>query len=497
MTSQLKKYSPELVQVLADILTSGKPHVRALLDASGQADALEEAFSRFAQSRPAPAQRWRESSLALLPRACWKAVDGGHRAVNVPGASLKYMNPSVLLRASAADPQFVTRGSLCQALFSALTPQQAARYGAMLRWGPLVVPDPRRHEGLHDVALADAIYLVEQRFHRTYALLEAQEFARSGRNLSQPTTAHTIRDLSDQAQTQTYLELERIASKAEAGPDDLVVRTLCHMAANRALAESARLEELSHQVKPALQKVLSALNAHGHTAVPEVADDSEIRAWLQKWFGRPDKRGEPGPLAQALGRTHTGEQLEHTLLLAGQLQDEYIATRGSGMGRQRAVQAFGNARNKMLFALVLVACYYSGEKVRAELFGAHNLHRTAYPGPKVRTQPLGAHSLELFKSVFGHIAFSNSGWAISTDGIESYSRAAGYKRSAFQELVFMVFKLWHPQQVLALHRYLLVQWQALAVLMPAQDSGIRVASTDSSPHVRPENLTGRRVYLLR
>lgn len=336
----------------------------------------------------------------------------------------------------------------------------------MLRWSVLKVPDQMRHPGLADVALADSIYMVEEDFHANYARREQQERAMLGLTLDEPTPPALMRRISDVVQEQTCRELREMASHAPTGDDNLLARVLCHAPANRALAELGKLDEVSEQVLK-VANVFSVLKLHGEDALPAVRDDEDIRRELNRWFG-PD-----GLCVEVLGRTHTKSHLEFTLRLAERVQQDFIETRGRAAGAL-AKEAFGGMNNKLVFALVLVSCFYSGEKVANELVAAHNSKRAAYPGPLARNQTPGPHSLELYKSVFSHIAFANTGWRIDPAAMRAYAQAAAHKRAMLQGLIFEVFKYWHPQVLLELHTRLMARRELLAIQLPHRSGTARV-----------------------
>jgi hypothetical protein len=361
-----------------------------------------------------------------------------------------HSSPGEALGELAGNPQVLARERLCRALADKLEPKQKDRFWPMVNWELLVTPDAEKHPYLRDVRLSDSINMVERGFYECYFRLEQEVREHKGIQASEPTSPELMMHLAAGTQAEVFLALQNMASRAVGGPENLIVRLLANLAANRFILESAHFEVLADKACVANIKLVTALNSRGVHEVPVVVSDRDVEDKLMGWFGRD------GLLAQEPGieRPLQGKDLKHLLELSDQVQQEFIVTRGS-IARDMAQEAYDGPQNKLLFALGLVACFYGQVEVAKELLADHNNKRRAFPGRTVRGRPLGKHSMELFKSLFGSLAFSNRGWELRPDGMSAYARALAYKRGKLQELVFLVFKRMHSEQLLAIHNELM------------------------------------------
>ena len=443
-----------LQEKLPDILTCSVKDIEPAARVTPEAPALAQALRTFTEGIPR-SREWMQHALVSVPLHSWRITDGAHAVMDDSGkalkyASLKYASATDAMSEMLGEPQFLTRKRLSKALFENLSPRDAEHFGAMISWGPLLTADHEQHPFLEDVRLADSINVVEVMFHGNYARLEAAVRRELGTLDSEPTSPAFVMRIAEGAQREVDSTLRNMALKSVTGDDSLIVRILSSIAANRALLELSFFSTLATKACRANIALVTALNQHDIHEVPEVMSDGNVQDKLVDWFGKG------GRLSKAPGfeRPLQDADLAQLLVLTDRVQAEYIRTRGKFAGAQ-AQTAFGTPENKLLFALGLVACFYGSVDVGKELFADHNNERKAFPSRLTRSRPLGKHSIELFKSLFGSLAFGNKGWQLRPDGMAAYAQAMAFKRGKLQELIFETFKNLHPEQVLAVHKELM------------------------------------------
>ena len=406
----------------------------------------------FAKGIPRGRQ-WLVASMASLPAACWVRKKAHASVHGVTGASLKYCVPGNSFWDETADEgQFLAREALCRSLVGSLDEETSERFGVMVRWGALRFPNPERHKVLLDVALADSIYQLERVFYSLYTVREYQMRTQLGMEPSVPTPPEDIRQLADAVQDELFSGLMKTA-QAASGANSLAVQLLSNIAANRFLLESAQQAVHAEQAQGLVVTLLIALNDHGVDEVPEVESNEDIGKKLKEWFGPKQGVLLKDPRFNRRHDAATDAGLAYTVQLAGQVQEQYIELRGRGEGAARL--QFGGPCNKLIFALAVVACAYAGIKVSEEAYGTNDRRRPAYPARNKRAEPASVHVMDLFSAIFGHIAFSNVGWALSPRNVSAYSNALAYKRACMQELVFLIFKRLSAPSLLAVHNKLM------------------------------------------
>lgn len=439
---------------LSGILTSSRESVEDLAEAAPvECKTVGQVLRNFAKSIRG-GREWLAACMASLPPESW--VDNGtYMSVqDANGASLKYCIPGEEVADAAANAaQFRTREALCRSLADSVDDETSERFGAMVRWSVLRFANRERHPVLLDVAIADSISVLEGCFYGTYAKREREWRERFCDEPCVPTPPEVIRDLADSVQSELIEPLLQTA-QAASGADNLSVRLLSNIAANRLLLESAQQAAHARQAQEFAVELLSALNSQGIYEVPEVDNDEDIRQKLKEWFA--PKEGGLSNLPR-FDRKHdaaTDAGLLYTLRLAEQVQSQYISLRGSAGGQDMARRQFGGPCNKLLFALIVTACAYAGVEVSEELHGDGSRKLPAYPARGKRTGQPSTHAMDLFFAVFGHIAFSNVGWALSTEAVTAYSDALAHKRARWQELAFLLFKRQGAPGLLAVHNVL-------------------------------------------
>lgn len=447
-----------LLNKLPSIVTCGEDDIRVLLEGAPQLFIpVAEAFERVTRDNSvAPtdslkpgSREWLHHTMASLPlRNVYIYKCGALSIKPTPDASLRYLLMHYMPDHKAiTDKGVLNRELLCLSLYDQLSNMGKKYYGPIAEWRTdLWLSEDYSLQG--DVAIAKYIHLVEALFFNSYAALETDVRKELGLSTGQPTPIKYIERLAKGAQSVVLERLNRYIAPvpSDAGtPDDGIVMTLVHVAANRVLLESACRDDLTRRATPANVLLLGALNASGIDEVPVLETDAEVKTCLQDWFG------QGGQVCMKAGwKAMSEEDIEVTLKHASQAQAMYRRTRGV-MLVKREPDAFNTLGDKLCFSLPLVACYYGKVTVRNELVGQTH---SDYPVFSKRDQqrrenPLSPNALEMVMTMFGQIAMSNSGWSLQATEVDNYAHATSLRRGHLQNLIFDVFKRWTPPQLLA------------------------------------------------
>ncbi|ABM39964.1 hypothetical protein [Polaromonas naphthalenivorans] len=362
-------------------------------------------------------------------------------------ATLKYQTAA----GTDADDVFThihaqNRANVCQDLFEELTRKQQLTYAPLVKWGKLRTADAKRHERLEDVQIADSINVLEDQFEKRYLTYEREARAEHNFSVDQPTPLRLVRFFAEEARDDVLVTVKRWVSTAGSG-DNIVLRTLCNIAANRALLESAKAGTLAQEGASAIIALLNAINQVGIFEAPEVSNDTDIKNLLLQWFG------SDGPLATAGNskRGLTPREVEAAIRQAAQAQREYVYLRPAS-DDPLAETAFKTPNDRLMFALALIADRQMNQRVDKEQKGEGTPKYVVFD-PKA--EELGVHALTMVMRQYGQIAFSNAAWELRADRVKDYVDALSYKRARRQEMVFKVFKRMEVDKLLTVHNTLM------------------------------------------
>ena len=443
---------------LPSIATCGEDEVRVLLEHAPQlCTRLAEAFERVTQNNSvAPtdslkpgSREWLHHTMASLPLSNVYIYKCGALSIKpTPDASLRYLLMDYMPDHKAiVDKGVLNRELLCLSLYGQLSSMGKKYYGPIAEWRTdLWLSEDYSLQG--DVAIAKYIHLVEALFFNRYAALETDVRKELGLPKRQPTPIKYIEQLAKGAKSLVLERLNRYIAPvpSDAGtPDDGIVMTLVHVAANRVLLESACRDDLTQRATPANVLLLGALNEAGIDEVPVLATDADVKTCLQDWFGKG------GQVCMKAGwKAMSEEDIEVMLKHASQTQTMYRRTRGVILVK-REPDAFNTLGDKLCFSLALAACYFGKVTVRNELVGQLHSEYLVFPkrDQQRRENPLSPNALEMVMTMFGQIAMSNSGWNLQATEVDNYAHATSLRRGHLQSLIFDVFKTWTPSQLLA------------------------------------------------
>ncbi|UIF86091.1 hypothetical protein [Cupriavidus sp. UYPR2.512] len=431
---------------LASILTATEEEVSQAIkvdptQAADIADAMEAVTLHGRSSR-----EWLGQTLASLPVECWTKEGELFGVTPTRSASLRHL---ILDQMKVPDSEKVSavenRKLLIDSLRSKL-PSVPSRFTPMFTWSN----GPASYPVLEDVALTRSIEKVEQAFYLTYGIVEQE--VRSHLDLDNalavPTPINFIQSIAQEASHRVYEKLESLANgpDEEVLEDNLVARVLCNLAANRVLLESARIGALATKAAEVNATLIGALNKIGTLDIPQFNSVEQIEYALTLLFGAN------GAFAgiEGMSRRLSGTDLEATVRAAHVIQDQYLHTRGIPF-RHALPDGKLTLNDTFLFALALAGLFQTKTYVPSELPNEDNYASFPGRGTPGRSGFLKPHAMELVKSMYGQMAFSNEGWELRSDRIGAYARAMDDKRRHLQMLLFRVFKRWTAGKLSNLH----------------------------------------------
>jgi hypothetical protein len=438
---------------LPGLLSATMEDVNALIaQAPDECARLLAAFERLTEDPVDPdklragARQWLGHTMTSVPLEHLRKEPLGTVHVEPTGdASLLYLlMPDMPDQQAVCSQQVRNREVVCRALFDQLTPEEQARYGAIAAWSvDLGLSDTYTLAG--DVSIAKAVVRLQRKFAEHFGVLEEQLRGRLALRLDSPTPPRFIPELADQ--TYEDLRIWLIAKVAEHEPevgetveafaDNLVVRVLSNIAANRILLESAKHAELFNAANTVCARMLNALNGKGITHVPEVDSDEAIKTCLLDLFGRKGRLENTSAFMRALSESDAAVAVAR----AAELQDVYRRGRGA-VAVKRYPEAFNDPKDRLCIAMALAACFGSSTPVGQELEASRSYAVFPARGGPSREAPLSQHAQDFVLAMYGQIALSNDGWELSAYRLRQYAEGMTHKRGRTMQLIFDVFKRW-------------------------------------------------------
>jgi hypothetical protein len=430
---------------LPAILTLSQDDVIALMRKSpDQATTIAHALDALGETGN---RQWLGHSMVSLPLENWmKHDDGLHSVTATRDASLRYLFQEIDEAAEEGAGHLESRKRLYDQL-SSYWNDMPSRFQPMLKWTSLY----QAYAINCDIALASTIDKVEVLFMKAYT--KAEVHCRNVNLLSHahevPTPIMFIPRLAKQALSDTRDALEEMAkgTDEQLSKDHLVARLMCNVAANRVLLESARLGALAKMAADVNVKLIEALNSAGIVEVPDVGSDEEIERVLSRLFGKGGSMLGVGGMSRFL----SGDDLATTIAAAKRVQVQYLGTRGKP-SLSLHDSAHRTATDTLMFALALVGVFELSSKLDNEFRGKDGYAAFPGRGTPARWGLLRPHALELAKTMYSQMAFSNVGWGLRATHVHDYEQAMARKRACMQMLIFRVFKRWPAGKLCALHQ---------------------------------------------
>ncbi len=387
--------------------------------------------------------KWAGAILAVLPESAWVEDEDGIR-LNTKGigSSMRFLSrqpadselsESVLLTA--------TRKELITNLLNNMPKAKRKFYSSMLCWCESQCLDfPMSGDSELGLLLGNVGYLYEE---------VVKEFEHDWRRNnpipdSECMPPELTCELSKKALQQFIIFIEstyqRFAPECNA-PESLMALVSAHISCNRILLEMAAQDARGKEATDMCLSFLLELNNKGLMEVPNEISvclpteiDKVLRILLKKWFFYG---GEFLKTGSYFSRHMTNTHIENIVFWSGKLQKRYI----TGRGRMGGELAHGGNNNRFIFALVLVAAFYSNAKTEYELKMSYRKNSTyaVFPNKNNKIE-LSKHAEDVLLKSYGLVFFSNIDWELNSERLKNYSHATSVKRMCLQLIVNAMIK---------------------------------------------------------
>jgi hypothetical protein len=436
-----KKQYPEEVRLLADILAEAP-------------DMLHH--------------KWASIILAQVPLSAWVHGTGGEIQIEPSKeASLRFLACDPLPEQATEElKQLAFRQKLFELLLGRMPTAMQRIYRPMLRWvahDEVGDPGMARHPLSSDTSFGHNLVFFESLMDMQIHIYEQQWAESVGWSSEESIPAQVTRECSQAALNHLSKLVEKWinedAGEAECIPNSLLALVSANLSVNRVLLEFAGLESRGFEAAKMAIELLEALNRQGITEVPMEIEGlsldegaEKLKEILTRWFGHGGSLTGIDPVFR---RPMNASDIDLVASWSLQLQDNYIGIRGRRGGREAAKANHGTSNHLFIFAVAIVAAFYSNTKTDHEFTGSSNSRYSVFPGRKLiasgaRESP-PTHANHLLMQAYGQIFFANSGWDLYADRLPIYFETASIKRAHIQQLLHFVIKDRTPRQLLMLN----------------------------------------------
>lgn len=250
-----------------------------------------------------------------------------------------------------------------------------------------------------------------------------------------PTPHAAIYQVTDKAYGLLQNSMDNITQVENKNNDDLIDKLLCNICINRVLVEMSVVAEQANLGHKIMIQFVEYINNKNITSIPFFESKSSVDQYFIELFGK----GGLLTKKDSIWKPITGGDLEAVYKFAKEAQHQYCASRSGQNFEDDLVCNF-------LFLLVQAAMFYSNEKVKGEISGEQKYKPMPWRGSPRNADIQRSHALEVTKSAFGIVFFSNSGHQLDANVMKSYSNAIKYKRSHLQRLIFNI-KYWNSTDI--------------------------------------------------
>ena len=301
-----------------------------------------------------------------------------------------------------------------------------------------------------DLSLYSFITEVEAIYYKSYHLCEQsirdEIFgSRNDTNDNFPTPHAMIYVIAEQAYLMTCEVIKQNSCQEIVSYRDLIDKLLCNICGNRVLLEMAEVATQAETGYAVMIDFVSKLNEHGIDGVPNFQTYEEVESYHESLFGCN------GSIVKVVSewRPLSGSDMAAVRKFAKELERQYIGTRLSS-DHNGPLPMY----EKYLFLLVQTALFYTNSTVKGEFANEHRYRAMPWRGKSRDVETQRPHALEMAKSAFSIINYSNNGLELRAETMQSYPRAMKYKRSLLQTIIFVVFKKFKPAAIIELERAL-------------------------------------------
>jgi len=410
--------------------------------------------------------QWMKAILAALPDKFWSMSQEGIPKLDQtgPAASLRLLSTawdgkdkqeSVLHQAA--------RKEVMQALLDHIPEADRGAYRDMLSWVDATGREESEVPG--DTRFGLALFELERMMDAMVAEQELLWRRQSTLDDSQTTPVEVLEKFSAIALRQTFYFIARCweyGKKTREMPDSLLALLSANMSCNKAVLEYSALNYRGREALEMTVSFLRELNAHGIREVPRAFDDlspaecdDAIFTTFQTWFGHKGDFIGPGT---SFAKHMTNSDVQVLVDLSRQLQADYIATRGSCpmFPKSQAQKVHGSSHNRLIFALVLAAAFYSKTRTDQEFVVGKNSSYAVFPDRQSikHEDLLTIHAKDALLKAYGLVFFGNSDWNLVPDDVEEYARGIEIRRLHNQVAILCAVKSRTSAELMGLYENL-------------------------------------------
>ncbi len=242
--------------------------------------------------------------------------------------------------------------------------------------------------------------------------------------------------------------LDEDTHELTSAPDSLLALISANLSANRALLEFAATDARGHEAASLAIDILNKLNRLGIIKIPSEIYNITLReaastllGVLKILFGHGGKLISPD---SDFKRPMSNSDIYIAVKRSLQLQENYIATRGSRGGPIHARENHGKSHNLFIFCLTMIGAFYANSKTANEFKGKSNSSYAVFPARSIKAADtndiIPIHADELLKQAYGQIYFGNIDNGILAAGVIDHAKTASIKRAHIQQLIFFTTK---------------------------------------------------------
>ncbi|MFV8387428.1 hypothetical protein ACNO5E_25340 [Vibrio parahaemolyticus] len=300
------------------------------------------------------------------------------------------------------------------------------------------------------MSLYSLITQIEAAYYRNYhsceKIIREEIFGpKNDVNENYPTPHAMIYAIAEQAFDETCIAIERYLCQEAISYRDLIDKLLCNISGNRVLLEMAEVASQADAGYTVMIDFVSKLNEHGIDSVPNFQSYDEVESYHDSLFG------PSGSMIKVVNewRPLSGNDMKAVRKFAQELERQYIGTR-----LPPEYNGILPLYEKYLFLLAQTALFYTNSSVKGEFANEHQYKPMPWRGKPRDVETQRPHALEMAKSAYSILDYSNNGLELKAEKMRSYPNAMKFKRSLLQTIIFVVFKRCNPAAIIQLERNL-------------------------------------------
>lgn len=409
--------------------------------------------------------KWASTLLALVPAEAWQLnAVGEEHIVPDDSASLRYLSTSDVSAESKEQQQVEQRKALFAQLTERMSPLQLKYYRPMLHWvdvSTLNDAHHARHGFSSDTAFGMNLYILEGMMDALVLDGEMRWARQHQWPESESIPAEITRACSRTARDKLCEIIEQWCGDGEQAspvPESLLALTSANLSVNRALLEFAAMDARGKEAAGMTVPFLRALNQQGIVELPHIMDDISLddavallRKLLSSWFGHGGSVLQDSAFFR---RPMNESDVEIILTWSRHLQEEYIRGRGHRGGPDKAREYHGSSNNLFIFAMTLVAAFYSNTRTKYEFMTHSNSTYAVFPDRgevvKGKREAPPTHAAQILQQAYGQMFFANSSWNLQAEKVQRHAETSSIKRAHIEQLLRFAVKGRSSSQLLCL-----------------------------------------------